>query len=232
MQIPTWIYTLLIGGLLIGAGGFLAWMLGSLLEDMFAMRWRKQFEADLKLAIKHSHPSWEQVADMAASRNIKNEDIYWVLQKLLREILTGRETDLAAYRETVEGYIANLKEVEPFEGIPTEIRLHLERIKEQLSNNIHLMQPLTSHIRELLTVNEKEKRQQKYYTIGGFFVGFLGLIFAAFAYFYPHSDNEAMAAVVKSPLPAVSKPAPVKPIPAANLTKTVPETRPGAAPTP
>jgi hypothetical protein len=39
MQIPTWFYALLIGGMLIGAVAFIAWMLGTMLEDIFAMKW-------------------------------------------------------------------------------------------------------------------------------------------------------------------------------------------------
>ena len=184
----------MILALLVGAIAFLAWMLGSILEDVLAMKWRKQFEEDLRLAIKHSQPTWEQLADIAASRNVKNADMFWVLQKLMREILTGRETDISPHQSVVEGYLAKLKEIEPFEGIPTEIRIHLERIKEHLDQNPLLLQPLTSQIRELLSVNEKGKRQQKYYTIGGFFVGFLGLIFAAFSYFYPYTNNSPTSA--------------------------------------
>lgn len=191
MQIPTWVYTLVIGGLGIGAVAFLTWLVISILDDIFKSKWRKQFEEDLKLAVKHSQPSWEQLSDIAASRNIKNVEIYLILQRLLREILTGRETDVASHQAVLEGYLNKIKEIEPFEGMPTEIRIHLERIKEQLDQDSLLLQPLTNQIRDLLTINEKDRRHQKYYTMGGFFVGFVGLIFAAFAYFYPYSNSSS-----------------------------------------
>lgn len=211
MQIPTWIYALVIGSLLLGAGVFLAWMLGTLLDDMFAIKLRNKFEEDLRLAIKHSQPSWEQLSGIADSRNVKNAAMYLILQKLVREILTGRETDIASHQSLVEGYLSKLKEIEPFEGIPTEIRIHLERIKEGLTNDLFLLPPLTNQIRELLSVNEKDKRQQKYYTTGGFFVGFLGLIFAAIAYFYPYSNNVTVpTAAAASEIPS-TKDSGVKP---------------------
>jgi hypothetical protein len=165
----------------------------------------------LRLAIKHSQPSWEHVSDIASTRNIKNTDVYWILQKFLREILTGRESDLASHQKIVEGYLTKIKEIEPFEGIPTEIRIHLERIKEQLSNDTMLMQPLTGQIRELLSVNEKEARQQKYYTVGGFFVGFVGLIFAAFAYFYPYSNSVPAEAIHNDSKPSAAEKGAEKP---------------------
>lgn len=211
MQIPTWLYTLLISSTLIGAFLFTTWVLGTMLDDILDMKRQKQFEEDLRLAIKHSQPSWEHLSNIASTRNIKNTDVYRILQKLLREILTGRESDLVSHQNVVEGYLAKIKEIEPFEGIPTEIRIHLERIKEQLSNDIMLMQPLTGQIQDLLSVNEKEKRQQKYYTVGGFFVGFVGLIFAAFAYIYPCSNSVPAETIPNKSTPSAAETGAEKP---------------------
>lgn len=188
MPIPPW---LVIVGLICGlvaAAALLSWMLVSVLDDYFALRWEKQFQEDLILAVKNSQPSWSQVLQIAASRNVKNERVYWILQRLLREILTGRNSDLGPHKSLMEEYIAKMKESEPFEGMPKEIRVHLERLREQLPASPHLMESLTRQIRELLSVNEKEKRHQKYYTVGGFFIGILGFLFAGYAYFYPYQS--------------------------------------------
>jgi hypothetical protein len=193
MQIPNWAYTLLIAVVSLGSFAFLLWMLVDVLEDFFAIKNQNKFDEDLRLAIKNSQPGWEQLLAIASTRNVKNTVLFRILQKLMREILTGRETDIAPHKSTVEGYLAKIKEIEPFEGIPTEIRIHLERIKDHLPKDPMIMQPLTSQIRELLALNEKEKRHQRYYTTGGFFIGFLGLIFAAFTYFYPYSNNQAVS---------------------------------------
>lgn len=186
MPIPPW---LVIVGMIFGLGAgvlFLSWMLGSILDDYFSIKWEKQFQEDLVLAVKNSQPTWPQILQIAASRHVRNERVYWILQRLLREILTGRNADLAPHKELVEGYIAKMKESEPFEGMPKEIRVHLERLREQLPASPQMMEPLTGQIRELLAVNEKEQKQQKYYTVGGFFLGILGFVFAGFAYFYPY----------------------------------------------
>jgi hypothetical protein len=185
MQIPNWLFVLSIGALSIAALGLFAWLSASIIQDYVSIKRRRQFEEDLQLAIKHSQPSWDQLADIASTRNVKNATVFWMLQKTMREILTGRNTDLVAHKPVIEGYLSKLKEIEPFEGMPNEIRIHLERIKEQLTQSPDLLQPLTSQIKELLSINEKDKRQQKYYSIAGFFVGFIGLIFAGIAYFYP-----------------------------------------------
>lgn len=186
IQTPEWLIVGVVGAGLIGAVAFLSWLLGSILDDYLAIKWRKQFEEDLALAVKNSQPSWEQILQIAASRHVKHTQVYWFLQRLLRELLTGRNTDLAPHRTVIEAYIAKMKEAEPFEGMPNEIRIHLERLREHLPDATGVLEPLTTQIRELLSVNEKEKKQQKYYTAGGFFIGIVGFIFAAYAYFNPY----------------------------------------------
>jgi hypothetical protein len=206
MPIPEWIVVASIIGGALAVAAFAAWMLGSVLEDYFSMKWQKQFEEDLALAIKNSEPSWEQILQIAASRHVKHTQVYWVLQRTLREVLTGRNPDLAPHRAVVEAYIAKMKESEPFEGIPNEIRIHLERLREHLPATNGLLEPLTSQIRELLAVNEKEQKQQKYYTVGGCFLGILGFIFAAYAYYFPYQAPSASPTVSGPPTSTASSP--------------------------
>lgn len=194
MPIPSWLAAL---GLILGlitCVSFLVWGLGTILEDVFSMKWEKHFQEDLILAIENSQPTWPQILQIAASRQVKNERVYWILQRLLRETLTGRNTDLAPHRTLLETYIQNMKEAEPFEGMPKEIRVHLERLREQSSISPQSMEPLANQIRELLTVNQKEYKQQKYYTAGGFFIGIIGVMFAAYTYFYPYQPPQLPAA--------------------------------------
>ena len=194
MRIPDWLVFASTIAFIIAVVSFFVWTLTSILEDYFSNKWRKLFEEDLALAVKNSKPTWEQILLIAASRNVKHAQVHWVLQRLLRELLTGRNSDLAAHRSEIEAYIAKMKEAEPFEGIPDEIRIHLERLREHLSAQTGLLEPLTSQIRDLLALNEKEQRHQRYYTVGGFFLGIVGFTFAAYAYFVPYSASPPLAA--------------------------------------
>ncbi len=193
MSITPWIVIVGLICVLIVAALFLAWVLGAILQDYFSIKWEKQFQEDLVLAVKNSQPTWNQIIQIAASRNVKNERVYWILQRVLREILTGRNADLVPHKGLVEDYISKMKEAEPFEGMPKEIRIHLERLREQLPAAPQLMEPLTSQIRELLSVNEREQKQQKYYTVGGFFLGIVGFLFAGYAYFYPYQAAQPIS---------------------------------------
>jgi hypothetical protein len=189
MQILGWWFYV---GLLAAAAGIialLAWLAGSILEEFYSLKLRKEFEADLLSAIKTTQPPLSQILAIARTRHTKNSVVYGTLQRMLRELLTGREKDLLPHRQLIEQYIAKMDEAEPFEGMPSQVRIHLERIRENLPAQSALLDPLITQIRELLSVNESERKRQRYYTIGGFLVGLLGLFFAAIAYFYPYSGS-------------------------------------------
>ena len=51
--------------------------------------------------------------------------------------------------------------------------------------NRQLLEPVTSQIRELLAVDSGDNKIQKQYTVCGFFVALLGILFATYAYFRP-----------------------------------------------
>ncbi|MFT5759696.1 MAG: hypothetical protein ACI9LM_004463 [Alteromonadaceae bacterium] len=160
--------------------GLLSWMLGTILEDVFEAKWIKEFTKDFKDSVKYSQPSWDEIKEIASTRGLTQSKIQFTLRKFYREIITGRETDLLDHKLLIKGYIDKYREDEPFEGLPNEVRIHLEKVREQLAGNEHHLEPLTNQIKDLLTVNEKDRKYQRYYTIGSFFVGLAGLGLAAY----------------------------------------------------
>ena len=143
----------------------------------------KSFENDLRESIIHSQPGWDEIKDIAASRKISKNTIYATLITTKREILAGRDKDLEPHKDLINKYLSSMNMEEPFEGMPNDIKLHLQRIRDNLVGNETLLDPLTSQIIELLSVNEKEKKQMRYYTIMGALVGVAGLAFAIYTYY-------------------------------------------------
>lgn len=188
MRIPDWIILIGIYGGLLVALISMAWSIATLLADILKLKRKKLFTDDLKLAILNSKLSWKQVIDLAETRNIKRAEVYPTLQLLIREMLTGRIAELQPHRAILEKFLEEFREAEPYEGIPEEIRIHLERLKDQVPDSTFLLHPLATQIRELLSVNDREQRLLKYYTVGGFFIGLLGLFFAAYVYLYPPQE--------------------------------------------
>lgn len=188
---PEWMYIALVSIGVIGGLIFISWALGNMLEDIFEMKQISNFSNDFKDSVRHSQPSWEDVKEMASTRGLTQSKIQFTIRKYNREIMAGREEDLSQHKDLIKGYITQYRKDEPFEGLPNEVRIHLERLRDQINGNEHLLEPLTNQIKDLLTINQKEKRQQKYYTIGGFFVGLAGLAFALYTSFSEPNLTEA-----------------------------------------
>jgi hypothetical protein len=184
-----WLKTVYLGVTFLGSG-VLTWIFGNQLGDLLGNIWiERKFRKDLRGAIKHSQPQWDQLVEIAQSRHLNQRAAYSVARSLLRDVLTGTETELVSHRKLLEDYIAKYKAAEPFEGLPSETRVHLERLREALNGQNGLLDPLTAQIRELVSVYEKDKSRQRQYTFGGFVVGVGGLVFAAYAYFNPYTPN-------------------------------------------
>lgn len=173
---------------LIGGTSFLLAVAISIIGEYFKekdYRTRK-FRDELVAAIEHSQPKWPQIVEIAETSSISVAVAHQITRELHKSILTGASQKLQPHRALLEGYIASHRRAEPFEGLPNEIRIHLERLNDALGDREHLLDPLTSEIKELVTIHKREYKMQKRYTSWGFFLGLVGLLFAAYAYFYPY----------------------------------------------
>lgn len=146
---------------------------------------RRRFKEDLTAAIQHSQPTWQQVLDIAETSEVSIATAYEVSRQLLKEILTGENKKLEPHRALIESYVTSHRKSEPFEGLPNEIRVHLERLRDALEGKDHLLEPFTLQVRELVSIHNRENKAQKRYTTWGFMVGVIGLLFAAYTYFSP-----------------------------------------------
>ncbi len=180
MELPFWLLVIL---------GFATCVLGLWLLfkiEEFKEDSKRKFKNEMVRAIIHTQPSWAQMLDIAETSDVSVATTYQLARELLKDILTGTDKELQNHRPLIEAYISMHKRTEPFEGLPNEIRIHLERLRDHLDGKDHFLEPLTIQIRELVTVYKKDYKAQKRYTAWGFFIGVAGAIFAAYAYFYPY----------------------------------------------
>ena len=141
---------------------------------------------ELTAAIAKSSPTWDELVDMATISGHTAQDVYQCLRSMNKLILIGKADDIAGFKDLIQSYMAKHKLAEPFEGLPTETRLHLERLRSAMDDNAHLLEPLTIQIRELVSVYEREKKRQQRYTAWGFFLAVASFAFAAWSYFNPY----------------------------------------------
>lgn len=185
-----WQVTLLIigGGLLFTI--YTAWMIGLITDEYIQSKRVKEFEKDFEAAIQHSQPNWEEMKEIARTNNLSQTKVLRVFHKAMKKILTGEAKEIEPHKDIIRSYIDKYNEEEPFEGMPSDIRIHLERLREKIDDKAGLLDPLTNQIKDLLSINERERRHQKYYTMGGFFVGIIGLMFAAYGFYFSSVSQE------------------------------------------
>lgn len=191
--IPQWLSIALLT-LLAGGFCYLLYQGNTLIDELLRLKQRKVFMEDLTLTLIHKGKalSLQQIQQVAETRGVTQHDIQRCLKILLREVLAQRNLSLQEHQPHIEGLIKEMKIREPFDGLPNELRIHLERLRDDLHQTPERLEPLTIQIRELVAVKSREYRVQKYYSVGGFALGVLGLAFAAYAYWVPVGHNKGV----------------------------------------
>jgi hypothetical protein len=144
-------------------------------------REKTQFLGDLRMAIKSSQPTWTQVNLMSSIRPLTKRDVSYVVRELLTEALKGDDSRLKPHVALLESYIAADQEQEPYEDMPQEIRIHLERLREQLPERPELLEALVDHLRDSKIRSVREKRRQSLISIVSLIIGLAGFVITVIA---------------------------------------------------
>lgn len=162
---------------------FLLPMLGEAIELRTR---RKRFKSKLNDAYQVSPPPWKHVlviADQALLRNTKqSHQIKTVLKNILSDVLVGSEEYSDEKVKYLDSIISQLEDNEPFEGIPDNLVLHLQKIKETLEPNSLDIVPLVKELQELSAERIKEKRNSKIISAISLTVTVLSFAFAIYVY--------------------------------------------------
>ncbi|NAZ98706.1 hypothetical protein [Vibrio toranzoniae] len=186
----TTVILVVIGVVITGmVGGYL---FNKFIDDIFQLyslyKAKTRFEQDFIASVVYSQPTYDQIKEIAETRELPQEISALIYRRYIREIRKGKNQDLEPHLELIEGYVREFNREQPFQDLPSDIRLYLERVRDKLDDKTTL-EALTSHIRELVALNNRENKKLKFYTIGGFFVGVLGVSLAIIFYFAPSSYN-------------------------------------------
>lgn len=163
------------------------WVFINVFEENETKKAREQLKKDIISATNYNQPSYEQLLDIADVSGADKALTYDLCREIMKDILINKDHELSQHHIVVEGYIKKHREVEPFEGMPSETRIHLERLSEVLADKDYSLEPLTMQIKKLITIYEKENKAQKMYTMWSFFLGLIAILFAGYTYFVPNN---------------------------------------------
>ncbi|WP_162556258.1 hypothetical protein [Pseudomonas sp. 31-12] len=187
MNITEWASLLAVGGVL-AIGGF--WVVNTVGDAIDLTIRERRFHKDLLKAIKHSQPSWQGVCAIAAIHGIPKKNAIRIVRVLRNEVVVGRDNGsaLKLHSKLLDEYIADYEAEEPFEGLPSNTRSSLERLRKDLGSSTDALHSVTDHFRELLEFHNTKNRRQRFYTFGGFLVGVAGFVYGVFISVYPFSQ--------------------------------------------
>jgi hypothetical protein len=179
--------TVLVGTIAIGGCA----MLPKLIEDVVSAVQVHRFARDIRAAIKFCQPTWSEVCDLAKTAGVTDRTAYDIACRIRHSIMTGGEDQngVADHRALVDGWIAEYRRKEPFEGLPDSMRVSLERLGADLGTNTDALQRVTADIRELVKSRSLESTIVKWITYAGLPIAIGGCAFAVWSYLHPFTPS-------------------------------------------
>lgn len=151
-----------------------------IIDERAKRRNRKQV-GDMVAATHGKTPlTRKQIEILAKNYKLTTRDTQILLRNQFADAIKSGNDPLVSYFQSL---YEQLEKDEPFEGLPSDVRLHLERIKESIGEgNYFLMEPLAAQLQDLSTANRKKERWMWGLTIASFVAGVVGVIFGALPY--------------------------------------------------
>lgn len=126
----------------------------------------------------------DQLEILLKNFNLTSQDLHILLRRLFTSAVKNNTPEFLSY---IQNLYEDTEKQAPFEGLPSDVKLHLERIKEALGNqNRNLMEPLATQLQDINITNKRKNKTMWILTIGSFVIGLIGVIMA----FIPYMSSE------------------------------------------
>lgn len=179
--------------IVITAAGMMAFLIFSGLNLLIYIVERKRkkkntddFQQDIISCLETSSTDleWDQVKQIATTRDLRLDDINGCLGIVNREILTGKKPELQDQADTVSYFLDMHAREAPFEGLNSEVRVQLERIANILDDDRDVLDPLVENLKQYNEDNILEKRKHRRRGKIGLSLTAVGLLIAALSIFF------------------------------------------------
>lgn len=171
--------------------------------DERAKRRRRKQVGDMVAAAHVKTPlTRKQIEILSKDYRLTTRDTQILLRNQFSDAIKSGNDPLVSYFQSL---YEQLEKDEPFEGLPSDVRLHLERIKESIGEGKDfLMEPLAAQLQDLNAANRKKERWMWGLTIASFVAGVVGVIFGALPYLPSSTSKVAEPTQAKSKVDAAN----------------------------
>jgi hypothetical protein len=177
--------SILIFVITIGYVFFFVTFLPKAVDDYFRMKRRRKLRKTITEILKKGSLTRKQIEIMVADNYLSHRDILLIARRGFSKAAEEAEDEERDSLMTFfQSLFEELEKDEPFDGLPSDVRIHLERVRETVGKEKdHLLQPLAGQLQDLNSASKKKERWMIGLTVAGLLVGIIGAGFGAFPYF-------------------------------------------------
>jgi hypothetical protein len=176
MEIKEIIIYSYLGVLLVGIGIIIFAGIPVLIDELSKHLNRTRFSTSFKQAYKINPPDWEHVQIMLKQNRLGKKCQKLSLEKILYDSLTLEDEHSKEKIKYIDSLIDEIKKDEPFEGLPDNVRIHLEHIRTFIGEKAFDLQPLTNELRDISIKRARENKFNKVVSVISVILGLAGMV--------------------------------------------------------
>jgi hypothetical protein len=174
--------------------GMLIWAIPAIIDGIIKTNRRNRFGKELSELFEKNKLDRQQVEILSKEYYLTSKDIQLAARRQFKEALISEQAkkDKSDYFQAL---FEDYERDEPFEGLPSDVRLHLERVREALGKeNDHMLQPLASQLQDLNDENIRKHKKMWLVSVASLMIGIASLAFAAYVYYKPAENIQSVGA--------------------------------------
>ncbi|MBN3214591.1 hypothetical protein [Pectobacterium polaris] len=163
----------------------LIWAIPIIIDSIVKSNSRNKFGKELSALFEKNKLNRKQIEILAKEYFLNPRDIQLVARRQFKKSLTSEhvEKNKSDYFQIL---FEDYERDEPFEGLPSDVRLHLERVRDALGKeNDHMLQPLASQLQDLNDENIRKHKKMWWISVISLMFSIASLAFAAYVYYNP-----------------------------------------------
>ncbi|WP_372740207.1 hypothetical protein [Neptunomonas sp.] len=178
MDFFTW-QNVLLATLVFFVAGYFLWAVNTIADSLINIGQRRRYrEALVKAMINNEDLTWDQAKVIAEVRFLSQSCIKKSLNYLIDDALVEKDFEVPVKR--LEAFKTSFNEDEPYDGIPNELKLPLDKIKKEIENGQELLEPLVGHLKEFSIQNSASKKRQNIISATSLIVGLISFSYAIY----------------------------------------------------
>ncbi|ELA3127210.1 hypothetical protein RFM71_004467 [Vibrio parahaemolyticus] len=172
---------------------FAFWQMLTVLLEVIKSKNARKLKDDIANALKNGEPTWEHIKAIESCYPLLSPNsLKRSLNNLIKQEVVNGVTEDSKSLTLLEGWASKLKSDEPFEGIPPELKLPLERIRQEAPEHQHMIELLVSQLQEYTDQAREEKKRNSIISIIGLLVGIGGFAIGAYQ-IYDSADSHLVS---------------------------------------